>query len=304
MKRGRQLFCIVLSLYLLCFSVVGSLAADAKESAYTYTVRFFSGQQGTIDGQEMVVLENLHYGDQITFNRNSVSLYNGSKYYFKGIRRSGEDNNTVGTLTFTVTEDQDYVVAYGILGNSAAYTVNYVDEAGNSLAPSETYYGNVGDKPVVAYLYIDGYRPQAYNLTRTLSANAADNEFTFVYAALPVGEGEAAPGQETPESSGAPDEAVAVIPAEEVPGAQEGEEEEEEGQDIDDEEVPLSNRGPKQVMNLDDEKVPLAAFFFDSNAKLLGIPVPVVLISGGILAGGLLWYLLLFRRRKKKERIS
>ena len=38
-----------------------------------------------------------------------------------------------------------------------SYTVNYVDENGNELAPSRTYYGNVGDRPVVAYLYMDGY---------------------------------------------------------------------------------------------------------------------------------------------------
>ena len=29
-------------------------------------------------------------------------------------------------------------------------------------------YGNVGDKPVVAYKYIDSYIPQAYALTKTL----------------------------------------------------------------------------------------------------------------------------------------
>ena len=73
-----------------------------------------------------------------------------------------------------------------------SYTVNYVDENGNELAPSRTYYGNVGDKPVVAYLYMDGYMPQALTLTQTLSANQADNVFTFEYSPNPV---EVIPGE-------------------------------------------------------------------------------------------------------------
>ena len=63
-----------------------------------------------------------------------------------------------------------------------AYTVNYEDEQGNKLAESQTFYGNVGDKPVVAYRYIENYVPQALALTKTLSDNEAENVFTFKYA--------------------------------------------------------------------------------------------------------------------------
>ncbi len=83
--------------------------------------------------------------------------------------------------SFEVTGDQEYVVAYGIKGNQVAYTINYQDANGNKLADSQTFYGNVGDKPVVAYTYIDGYTPEYRNLTKTLSANAAENVFTFQY---------------------------------------------------------------------------------------------------------------------------
>ena len=38
---------------------------------------------------------------------------------------------------------------------------------------------------MVAYHYIEGYQPQAYNLTKTLSANEAENVFTFVYQPVP-----------------------------------------------------------------------------------------------------------------------
>lgn len=332
MKRWRRFFCMSVSFCMLCLFAISALAAEGTEP-YTYKVRFFSGKQGSLNGEEVVVLEGLHYGDQITFNRKSVVLNDGSKYYFKGIRRSGEDNNTVGRLTFTVKEDQDYVVAYGILGNRTSYTVNYVDEAGNALAESETYYGNVGDKPVVAYLYIDNYRPQAYNLTQTLSENAADNEFTFVYTPIPAAtqpetEAPSAPTQEAPTTPAtesttpatepttpatepatpapapaAPEEVATVIPGEEVPAAPNPgneDETEEDAQDIDEEVVPLSDR-PEEIKDLDDEDVPLAGGIFSGNATLLGIPVPVILVAGAAIAGAALWYFLLFRKRKKKE---
>lgn len=311
MKRWRRFFCMSVSFCMLCLFAISALAAEGT-GPYTYKVRFFSGRQGSLNGEEVVVLEGLHYGDQVTFNRNSVVLKDGSKYYFKGIRRSGEDNNTVGRLTFTVTEDQDYVVAYGIWGNRTSYTVNYVDEAGNALAESETYYGNVGDKPVVAYLYIDDYRPQAYNLTQTLSANAADNEFTFVYtpipaAAQPETETPSAPTQEAPAvpapAPAAPEEVATVIPEEEVPAAPNPGNEngtEDDARDIDEENVPLSDL-PEEIKDLDDEDVPLAGSIFSGNATLLGIPVPVILVAGAAIAGAALWYFLLFRKRKKKE---
>ena len=38
---------------------------------------------------------------------------------------------------------------------------------------------------MVAYHYIEGYQPQAYNLTKTLSKNEAETVFTFVYEPVP-----------------------------------------------------------------------------------------------------------------------
>jgi hypothetical protein len=62
-----------------------------------------------------------------------------------------------------------------------AYTVNYQDASGKSLAESQTFYGNVGDKPVVAYRYVENYIPDALALTKTLSDNESENVFTFTY---------------------------------------------------------------------------------------------------------------------------
>ena len=201
----------------ICLSLIlvfgMALGVCAKET-YTYTVRIYAGVQGTFtDGSKMLVYNNLHYNDRINFSLNQVVLNEGSKYYVKGIRESGHDNSEVGNLSFPVTRDVDYVVAYGILSNAVAYTVNYVDRAGNALAPSETYYGNVGDRPVVAHLYIEGYLPQAYNLTRTLTANAAENVFDFVYTriAVPTQPVETTPAETTVTPGPGPEETTPEV---------------------------------------------------------------------------------------------
>ena len=190
---------------LICLSIVSvpvvtpAVNVGAAEPEYTYKVRIFSGAQGTIGGAEVKVYDNLQYGWRIIFNQGDITLKDNSKYYVKGIRESGMDNNTAtnNLPSESVTGDKDYVVVYGILGDSVAYTVNYVDEDGNELYPSETFYGNVGDQPVIAYRYIEGYQPQAYNETMTLKQNAADNIFTFVYTPVDTAN-PTAPGGTTP----------------------------------------------------------------------------------------------------------
>ena len=165
----------------------GVLAAEPEEPyeehPYTYSVTLSAGKQGTFADGDRIVREELKYGDYVNFDWRDQLTLKDDKYYAKGIRRSGEDNsNSFITDQVQVTGDEDYVVAYGVLGDMVAYTVQYLDENGNELAPSKTYYGSVGDRPVVAFQYIEGYLPQAYNLTKTLSENEADNVFPFEYA--------------------------------------------------------------------------------------------------------------------------
>ncbi len=189
----------------------------ATDEEYTYTVRLFAGAHGTVNGGEVMVFEDLKYGSPLPFTQRAVKLDDNSKYYIRGIRESGKDNSTTPTgdqlaKEYTVTGDQDYVVAYGVLGNAVAYTVEYVDADGNELAPTETYYGNVGDRPVVAFLYIEGYLPQAYNLTGTLQKNPADNVFRFTYEPLPT-------AGETPAPTPEPETPATTTPAAATPAA-------------------------------------------------------------------------------------
>ena len=159
-----------------------SVMAD-DTTPYTYKVTLSAGNKGTINGQNKIEQANIAPDSTVTFNLNDIQVTD-DKYYVKGIRLSGRDNASselLNTPGFIVKGDADYVVAYGIKGNMVAYTVNYQDASGKSLAESQTFYGNVGDKPVVAYRYVENYIPDALALTKTLSNNESENVFTFTY---------------------------------------------------------------------------------------------------------------------------
>ncbi|MBE6009161.1 MAG: hypothetical protein E7236_00680 [Lachnospiraceae bacterium] len=181
----KKALCFGLSLaVMLGLGVWAAAPVMAADEAYDYTIRIYSGAQGTYNGEQTI---KANYGDKISFYPQKNTTVTDEKYYVKGIREAGLDNNeAVEESTITVTEDVDYVIAYGIKDKTVSYTINYVDAAGNTLEDSETYYGNIGDKPVIAFLYIEGYQPQAYNLTKTLSENEGENQFTFVYTANPT----------------------------------------------------------------------------------------------------------------------
>lgn len=341
-KAGIWLFSLCL---LLQMCAVDVQAADRE--AYGYTVTFYAGNHGTFSGGSQVSVDNsrsgsayhvetdgavvkvrdLQYGDRVSFDAaaGAVVLNADSKYYVKGIRLSGRDNDTVGMSSFEVKGDQDYVVAYGIQGDLTSYVVRYEDTAGNTLMPERTCYGNVGDRPVVAFLYIEGYEPQAYNLTRTLSKNTAENVFTFQYARVHASGGGSTAGESTAgggttgteggtaEGAGTASQpaagtltpgldtgtgAAAGTPATgEMPGAAGAEETP--GQEAPDADVPQAE-GPQELQELDDEEVPLAGLEGESQAPgnmLYPVAVGISAAAALILLGFLWWK----RRKGEKE---
>ena len=328
-KNAGKVLSLLLVGALVCASPALSMAAYAAGDAMpgnglTYMVRLYPGAQGMIDPNKIIsvqngadyklnmvdgvcVLSDLPYGATVTFNASEesdggISLLGNenadSKYYVRGVRESGQDNNTVGLPSFTVTGDLDYVVAYGIKGDMVAYTIRFEDEAGNELAPALVRHGNIGDKPIVAYQYIEGYRPQAYNLAKTLSGNAEENVFTFTYQPIEVNvtvqtsyvaggtRVEAAPGVEAPPAPG--------------PDAGAG------GEEIPEDETPLTP--PEEVIDLDN--TPLAPGFFDPMAGLIddfattlaGLPMAVRLCLSVCIAALGAWIILLFVRKKKEKK--
>lgn len=349
MGRMRKIFAGFLPLCLACTLWAGQVSAAEP---YTYQVTFYPGNHGAFTGAghvnvdngktgsdyqvsakgDAIVVSGLKPGDRVNFDAamdGAVSLGENSKYYVKGIRLSGRDNDTVGMSSFEVKGDQEYVVAYGIRGDMTSYVVNYEDTRGNTLAPSRTYYGNVGDRPVIAFFYIEGYEPQAYNLTKTLSANAAENVFTFTYARMTAGGGGGtgggtggggatgeetggttpAPGTETgaaaaggaaaPAGTGAagaaPAGGAAAAPGGAgagVPGGADA------GVAAPDGEVPQAE-GPEELQELDDEDVPLAG-------EAGGVAGAARNMAGAVAIAGaagiaLIALLILWLKRSKKE---
>ena len=304
---------LLLSLVLSAFFRTAPVLAAGE--GYTYTVRIYAGQQGTFSDGEVITYHGLSYGERLDFDIRRVSLKDGSKYYIKGIRESGKDNATVGAASFLVTGDQDYVVAYGLLSDSVAYTIHYEDEDGNTLLPPETYYGNVGDKPVVAYLYLVGYQPQAYNLTKTLSANAEENVFTFVYT-VDSATNQPGGGEDT-------EETVTIIEEDEDENEEEnpnGENEEDEGGNPGGEEDDTTGGGedengetdnPPDIVDLDENDVPLANDLLKKGREILAdgvllfgglsIQAKAGIVATVLVAAGMgTWYIISRKKRKRR----
>lgn len=192
MKTIKKALTIILTLVLAagfgCFSV---FAADDFGESYEaeYTITVYSGKEGTFGDGSTVKTFTKGYNKPLTISLDELGLKvnDGSKYYDRGLKIAGHDNDETSrigyrTINTTVTGDQSYSVAYGLKGGMVKYTVNYLDDNDNPLAPSAEYYGMAGDYPVVSYLYVEGYAPEFYNLGKTLTDNEADNVFTFRYS--------------------------------------------------------------------------------------------------------------------------
>lgn len=194
---GAALLGVVLTLLLaLCMGLPA--AAFAAPDDTTYTIRLYGGNRGTVNGQDMVEWTGVHYGDTVDLGQASITVTDG-KYYAKGARPAGLDNvkdvvyvadvDANGKLsgTVTVTEDADYVIAYGVLADRVEYTVRYVDAAGNELAASQKFMGDIGDTPATAAPYFENYVPNAYTATLALTGDPDQNVITFMYARLATG---------------------------------------------------------------------------------------------------------------------
>lgn len=247
---------------------VGEMAATpatahAADDPYAYTVRVYAGAQGTFaGGSDCYTFPPLAAGTQVEFHQGDVKLKDDSKYYVRGWKLAGHDNdNATLFASLPVDSDMDLVVCYGVLGDNVGYTVRYVDAAGNELLPTENFYGNVGDRPVLAYRYVEGYLPQAYNLTGELYADASQNVYTFTYSPIPAAEnitvitptpipqGEGGAQAVTP-GAGDAEATPEGVPAAAVEGVQNEEVIAEDG-------TPLAQ--PVEIEDIRDEETPLAS---------------------------------------------
>ena len=314
MKMWKKFLTSAVAFAMLFTLLAGNVCAA---ESYTYKATVYAGNHGKIiDEGDKVVIEGLRYGDEFSYTAQlNVELPADSKYYVKGLRLSGRDNNEAEadeTAVFTVTGDMDFVVAYGIKGDQVSYTVKYVDENGKSLAADDVFYGNVGDKPVVAYKFIDGYAPKALGLTKTLSKNAAENVFTFVYVKAPsntykevyvTGEGGTSyvenivvvPGG-TAVTGGATGGATNVTGG----GASAGEDDANAPDGAGDE-AAGDEGGSDVIVDLDDEETPLANIDADGDSKMALPLAGYVAMGAAGLAALIAIIILILKNKAKKE---
>ena len=151
MKKWKKALVSVLTGCLMVGMLpVGAQASAPAETPYTYTLTLSAGDKGLINGQKKIVVtrdlelqESINLFDEFY---DSIEINaEDDKYYVKGFRLSGRDNqdmnegaNDILSPVVTVTGDMDYVVAYGIKGDQVSYQVRYQDEDGNELAPTPT----------------------------------------------------------------------------------------------------------------------------------------------------------------------
>lgn len=186
MKR-RHLLPVAFVTVLATVFTAFAMATLAKADAYQYTVRVFPGNRGTLSPDPVVV--HVNPGDDVDLYKVATATITDDKYVQTGFRLSGTDKLIGGDCVIKgVTEDMDYVVAYGVEADLVEYTLQFVEYGtGRELAKPKTYYGRAGDKPVAAYEHVEGYRPLYLAITGTLLADE-ENVWTFEYTPLEEGE--------------------------------------------------------------------------------------------------------------------
>lgn len=302
---------IIASALAVCLGVaLGAAPAFADEETatdsklfktYNYTISISAGS-GEFASGESVVQIPASLNDPVDLSAYSTGeaiVLPDDKYYVKGLRLAGHDfgEEALADPAFMVEGDAQYVVAYGLKKDQVAYTVNYVDANGNQIAEPQTFYGNAGDKPVVAFRYIDGYLPTTYNLTGTLKADGP-NEFTFVYNAAPgvtyteVANAPAAEG--APAAAGAGAAAAGTVPA----GAADVAAAAAAGEIIGEDGTPLD--APEQIVDIDDEEVPLASGALPEDAPADSGNQMMLYLAGGCVLVVLIALIAVMAMRRKK----
>lgn len=311
MRRLSKLFT---SLLLLSVMVMMLGQTTFAADGYTYTVKVYAGDPkiGALTGGgvtvapgsgasvnysgDCVVVSGLQYGDTIYIRAQDAVKAVDERYYVRGIAQAGREESEAAQGTFTVDGNRDFVAAYGIKGDMVAYTVNYLDANGNTLLPSDTYYGNPGERQYVSSRYVDGYLPQAWNLVKTLSANESENVFTFTYTAAAAGTVTTPPAADAGTGTGTAAGGAAGGDGAAGAGAAGDADVEAEADGLveaPDEEV------PQDLVNLDDEEVPLANVKKDRPGTVMS-HLPVYIGVGAVALVALIVAAVYLKKRRKR----
>lgn len=185
MRRHLSIFVAFIALLATGFAMLATSTPAIAED-YQYTIRVFPGNRGTLPSDPVVA--TVPKGGDIDLYQIATAEVTDPKYVQTGFRMSGQDKLYGNGRVNGVTEDMDFVIAYGVEADVVAYTLQFVEYGtGRELAEPKTYYGKDGDKPVAAYEHIEGYRPRYLAITGTLHKDE-ENVWTFEYVPLENGE--------------------------------------------------------------------------------------------------------------------
>ena len=187
-KKNKKILYFLVILVIFFFVLPENYAnAEQAEQGYEYTITVYTGNVGRLSNgsgtKEVFTFKENVWVNLEDYGKagKKVVPNNPDKYFVKGIRLAGRDNEELAALTFPATKDAMYCVVYGKNQNLTTYTVYYKDQQGKDLLPPKTFQCNINDKMVVSYAYIENYQPDAYNKTKTFTEDITKNTITFVY---------------------------------------------------------------------------------------------------------------------------
>ena len=278
--RTKRIIVLALSV-IFAMGMLSVYAAGYELTVYSGNGQFGSGDRikGSsveVDAEKATV--SVDGGDAVTITMPDKKSAADSKYFVRGIKLTGHDNDEViaGPVDLNSAsspvkgQDASVVIAYGMKSNMTKYIVRYVDASdGSDLLDAETHYGVSGDKPIVSYKYVDGYLPNTWNETGRIAADGS-TVFTFLYYEvddegniITINDGAEAGAAGAGAGAGAAGAANAAA-----------------GTNLGDNAVPLAD-GPRDIVDIDDNSTPQS----ESPEGIEDSETPKAGLSGGAIAG-------------------
>ncbi|HFK6274480.1 TPA: MucBP domain-containing protein [Listeria monocytogenes] len=164
-------------------NATGTFTTTSQSVTYVYTKNIVAAEPVTVNyvddtGKTLAPSE--------TLNGNVGDTYNATAKQINGYTLTTTPDNATGTFT-TTSQSVTYVYTKNIVA-AEPITVNYVDDTGKTLAPSETLNGNVGDTYNATAKQIDGYTLSAEPTNATGQFTSSAQTVNYIYTKNPAPE--------------------------------------------------------------------------------------------------------------------
>ncbi|HAA9348972.1 TPA_asm: internalin [Listeria monocytogenes] len=164
-------------------NATGTFTTTSQSVTYVYTKNIVAAEPVTVNyvddtGKTLAPSE--------TLNGNVGDTYNATAKQIDGYTLTTTPDNATGTFT-TTSQSVTYVYTKNIVA-AEPITVNYVDDTGKTLAPSETLNGNVGDTYNATAKQIDGYTLSAEPTNATGQFTSSAQTVNYIYTKNPAPE--------------------------------------------------------------------------------------------------------------------